>query len=103
MNLTKTLITQLNNCYIDCSFTKAGNTSLVNIEIPSPNGDDVRSPFTIRTKDGYSLKYDENTGNVVYRMLRKWLDYEFTQPQVIAKYAEYFTEYSFNLKQHFYR
>ena len=39
----------------------------VNIEIPKQNGDDVRIPFTIRTKDGYALKYDENTGNVVYR------------------------------------
>lgn len=96
--LTKTLITQLNNCYIDCSYTKAGNTSLVNIEIPSPTGDTVRSPFTIRTKDGYSLKYDVNTGNVVYRLLRKWLDFEFTQPQVIVKYDEYFTDYTFDLK-----
>lgn len=96
--LTKTLITQLNNCYIDCSYTKSGNTSIVNIEIPNPKGDVVRSPFTIRTKDGYALKYNESTGKVVYRITRKWLDYEFTQPKVIAKYDEYFTEYTFNLE-----
>ena len=54
--LEKTLITQLINCYIDCSYSTAGNTNLVNIEVPNPNGDEVRIPFTIRTKDGYALK-----------------------------------------------
>ena len=100
MNLTKTLIPLLNNCYIDCSYSNItnGNTNLVNIEIPSGNGETVRSPFTIRTKDGYSLKYNENTGNVVYRLSRKWSDYEYTEPQVIAHYKENFTDYTFNLK-----
>lgn len=95
--LTKTLITQLNNCYIDCSYSKGGNTNLVNIEIPNPNGDDVRIPFTIRTKDGYALKYDSNTGNVVYRFANKNYNYELTESQVIAGYNTYFTEYTFNL------
>lgn len=98
MNLTKTLITQLTNCFIDCSYTNSGNTSIINIEIPTPTGDKVRSPFTIRTKDGYALKYNESTGKVVFRLPRKWLDYEFTQPKVIEKYVEYFTDYTFNLK-----
>ena len=99
MNLTKTLVTQLNNCYIDCSYsnTSTGNTSIINIEIPSPNGDVVRSPFTIRVKDGYSLKYNEMTGNVVFRLNKKWSDYEYTEPQVIKHYAENFYDYTFNL------
>ena len=100
MNLTKTLITQLTNCYIDCSFsnTSSGNTNLINIELPSEQGDIVRSPFTIRTKDGYILKYNENTGNVVYRLPPKWIDFELTESQVIAQYANLFTEYTFNLQ-----
>ena len=98
--LTKTLISQLTNCYIDCSFTNEndGNISLVNIEIPNSNGDIVRNPFTIRTKDGYALKYDDNTGKVVYRLPRQWVDYENTESQIIDKYTEYFTEYTFDLK-----
>lgn len=95
--LEKTLITNLNNCYIDCSFSSAGNTNLVNIEIPNPNGDDVRIPFTIRTNDGYALKYDENTGNVVYRFTKSNYDYELLKSQVIAGYSSYFTEYTFDL------
>ena len=99
MNLTKTLITQLNNCYIDCSYsnTSTGNTSIINIEIPSPNGDVVRSPFTIRTKDGYVLKYNENTGNIVFRLNKKFSDSSYTEPQVIEHYAENFYDYTFNL------
>ena len=96
--LTKTLVTKLTNCFIDCSYTKSGNTSIVNIGIPSKTGDVVRSPFTIRTKEGYALKYNDNTGNVVYRLPSKSVDYELTEPQVIEKYVEYFTEYTFNLK-----
>lgn len=95
--LEKTLITQLNNSYIDCSYSSDGNTNLVNIEVPNPNGDDVRVPFTIRTKDGYALKYNENTGNVVYRFANKNYDYELLKSQVIAGYNSYFTEYTFNL------
>lgn len=98
INLTKTQVTNLTNCFIDCSYTKSGNTSIVNIEIPTPTGDTVRSPFTIRTKDGYALKYDDNTGNVVFRLKRKFIDYQLTKQQVIAKYTQYFTEYTFNLK-----
>lgn len=96
--LEKTLITQLNNCYIDCSYSTAGNTNLVNIEVPNPNGDNVRVPFTIRTKDGYVLKYDEKTGNVVYRFANKNYDYELLKSQVIAGYNNYFTEFNFNLQ-----
>ena len=98
--LTKTLITKLNNCYIDSSFsnTSTGNTNLINIEVPSTTGNTVRSPFTIRTKDGYALKYDDNAGNVVYRLPLKWVDYQLTEPQVIAEYTNLFTEYTFNLK-----
>lgn len=95
--LEKTLITQLNNSYIDCSYSSDGNTNLVNIEVPNPNGDDVRLPFAIRTKDGYVLKYNENTGNVVYRFANKNYDYELLKSQVIAGYNNYFTEYTFNL------
>lgn len=99
MNLTKTLITQLNNCYIDCSYsnTSTGNTSIINIEIPSPDGDVVRSPFTIRTKDGYALKYNENTGNIVFRLKKQYSDSSYTEPQVIEHYAENFYDYTFNL------
>ena len=95
--LEKTLITQLNNSYIDCSYSSAGNTNLVNIEVPNPKGDKVRVPFTIRTKDGYALKYNENTGNVVYRFANKNYDYELLKSKVIAGYKSYFTEYTFNL------
>ena len=96
--LEKTLITKLNNCYIDCSYSTSGNTNLVNIEVPNPNGDDVHLPFTIRTKDGYALKYDENTGNVVYRFANKNYDYELLKSQVIKDYKTYFTEFNFNLQ-----
>ena len=95
--LNKTLITQLNNSYIDCSYSSSGNTNLVNIEIPSPDGDDVRIPFTIRTKDGYALKYDENTGSVVYRFSTSSYNPEFLKSEVIANYNTYFKEYTFNL------
>lgn len=96
--LDKTLITQLNNCYIDCSYSSSSNTNLVNIEVPKPTGDDVRIPFTIRTKDGFALKYDDKTGNVVYRFANKNYDYELTKSQVTDGYTNYFTEYTFDLK-----
>ena len=95
--LEKTLITQLNNCYIDCSHSTGGNTNIVNIEVPNPQGDTVRVPFTIRAKDGYVLKYDGNTGSVVYRFAKKNYSYELLKSQVISGYNTYFTEYVFNL------
>lgn len=97
--LEKTLVTQLNNCYIDCSYSTAGNTNIINIEVPNPNGDEVRIPFTIRAKDGYALKYNDNTGNVVYRFANKNYNYELLKSQVIAGYNTYFTEYTFNLSK----
>ena len=96
--LEKTQITQLNNCYIDCSYSTGGSTNIVNIELPDPNGNTVRVPFTIRTKDGIALKYDENTGSVVYRFPNKDYNYELFKSQVIAGYSKYFKEYTFNLQ-----
>lgn len=100
MKLTKTLVTQLNNCYIDCSYLNisTGNTSIINIEIPNQNGDVVRSPFTIRAKDGYSLKYNEMTGNVVFRIIKNFINFEMTEPEIISYYNNYFNEYTFNLQ-----
>lgn len=98
MLLTKTLIDQLNNCYIDCSYSGSDNTIIVNIETPDPKGDDVLQPFTIRTKDGYSLKYDDATGNVKFRILKKYLDDSKTENEVIENYDTYFTEYVLDLK-----
>lgn len=98
MVLNKTLITQLSNCYIDCSYSNSGNTNIVNIETPNPTGDDVRNPFTIRTTDGYSLKYDENTGNVVFRTIIKYIYSELTETEINATYANYFKDYTFNLE-----
>ena len=96
--LEKTLITKLTNCYIDSSYSKAGNTNIVNIEVPNPKGENVREPFTIRTKDGFALKYDENTGSVVYRFANRDYNYELLKSQVIAGYNTYFTEFTFNLQ-----
>ena len=96
--LTQTLITKLNNCYIDSSYSTAGNTKIINIETPNPKGDTVRVPFTIRTKDGFALKYDANTGSVVYRFANKDYNYESTKSQVTAGYNKYFKEYIFNLQ-----
>ena len=96
--LTKTLITQLTNSYIDCSYTKSVNTIVVNIETPSPTGDDIRQPFTIRTKDGFSLKYDENAGKVVFRVLKQLIDYTLPESDVIADYDTYFTDFTLDLK-----
>lgn len=96
--LTKTLITKLTNSYIDCSYSKTLNTLVVNIETPSPNGDAIRQPFTIRTKDGFSLKYNENTGKVVFRVLKKLIDYELSESDVIANYDTYFTDFTLDLK-----
>ena len=94
MNLTKTLITQLNNCYIDCSYTNSitGNTNIINIETPNPAGDNVRSKFTIRTKDGFALKYDENTGRIVYRFKKTNYNNETLLLDIIQNYNNYFSE-----------
>lgn len=96
--LNKTLIEQLNNCYIDCSYSKSDNTIIVNIENPNPNGDDVREPFTIRTKDGYTLKYDEVTGDVVFRINKKYLPTSTSEEEVIRDYDLYFDDYNFDLQ-----
>lgn len=98
MLLTKTLIEQLNNCYIDCSYSDSDNTIIVNIETSDPKGDDVRQPFTIRTKDGYSLKYNDVTGNVKFRILKEYLVDSTTENEVIENYDTYFTDYVFDLK-----
>lgn len=99
-SLTKTLITKLNNSYIDCSYTNTtnGNTNLQTIEILNADGAEVRIPFTIRTKDGYSLNYDGNTGNVVFRINKIFVDFELTEPAIIADYDKYFQDYTFNLQ-----
>ena len=97
MLLDKAEITQLNNSYIDGSYTDKGTLQVVNIEIPDPNGHVLKPLFTIRTKDGYALKYDENSGNVVYRIPTKLLKYTMTKSQVIEGYASYFNEYTFKL------
>ena len=96
--LTKTLIEQLNNCYIDCSYSGSDNTIIVNIETPDPKGDDVLQPFTIRTKDGYTLKYNDATGNVKFRILKEYLDDSLTENEVIENYDTYFTEYVLDFK-----
>ena len=97
MLLDKTEITKLNNSYIDGSYSDKGVVEVVNIEIPDPNGYDLKPLFTIRTKDGYALKYDENSGNVVYRIPTKLLKYTMTKSQVIEGYNSYFNEYTFKL------
>lgn len=97
--LDKTQITKLNNCYIDSSYSTAGNTNIINIEVPNPKGNTVRVPFTIRSKDGYALKYDDNTGSVVYRFANRIYNTELTKTQITTSYIKYFTEYTFNLKE----
>ena len=97
ISLTKTLVTQLTNSYIDCSYSNKANTIVVNIETPDPNGDNVRLPFTIRTKDGYALKYDENTGSVVFRFTKPTFKKELQEPELTTNYSNYFNEYTFNL------
>ena len=100
MNLTKTLITQLNNSYIDCSYTNSttGNTNIINIETPNPDGDAIRPIFTIRTKDGFALKYDENTGRIVYRFEKVGYSNETLLLNILQNYNNYFSEYTFDFK-----
>ena len=97
MLLNKTEITQLNNSYIDGSYSNKGTLQVVNIEIPDPNGHDLKQPFTIRTKDGYALKYDEKSGKVVYRFQTTLFTDTLTLSQVTAGYTTYFNEYTFKL------
>lgn len=96
--LNKTLIEQLENCYIDCSYSGSDNTVIVNIENPSPNGDNVLQPFTIRTKDGYALKYNEASGSVKYRIYKKYFPESTSEEVVNEKYNTYFTDYVLNLQ-----
>lgn len=98
MNLTKTLITKLNNCYIDCSYSDKGNTNVVTIETPAPEGDLVRQPFTIRTKDGFSLKYNEDTGKISFRIQKKFFATSTTENKLLTEYNTYFTDYELNLQ-----
>ena len=98
MNLTKTLITQLNNCYIDCSYSDSGNTNVLTIETPTPDGDLVIQPFTIRTKDGFSLKYNGETGKVSYRIQKKYFATSTTENKLLTNYSTYFTDYELDLQ-----
>ena len=98
MTLNRTLITQLSNCYIDCSYSESGNTNIVNIEIPNQNGDEVIQPFTIRTKDGYALKYDVNTGKIKYRIQKKYFPNTITETKLTNDYNIYFTDYELDLQ-----
>ena len=95
--LNKTLITQLNNSIIDCSYINKGTTEVVTIETPNSNGDDVIIPFIIRTKDGFNLKYDKNTGNVVFRFNKPTFNKTISENELITNYSNYFDEYNFNL------
>ncbi len=95
--LDKALITQLNNSYIDCSYTNKGTTEVVNIETPNPKGDVVRLPFTIRTKDGFNLKYDDKTGSAVFRFTKTAFKKSLSETELINNYNTYFNEYNFNL------
>ena len=95
--LDKTLITQLNNSYIDCSYTNKGTTEVVNIEVPNPNGDSVRLPFTIRTKDGFNLKYDDKTGSAIFRFTKPAFKKSLSETELSTNYSNYFNEYNFNL------
>lgn len=96
---TKTLIPKLENSYIDCSYTNKASTVVVNIESPDKDGEDVRLPFTVRTKDGYALKYDEKTGNVVFRFTKPKFKEDKSEPEITKNYSDYFDDYTFNLSE----
>lgn len=100
MILNKTLITELNNCYIDCSYSKNQTTLVNTIETPDPKGNEVRDLFTIRTKDGYNLKYDDKTGKIVYRFFNNSsnMDATMSEDEVAKNYSKYFNDYTFDLK-----
>lgn len=96
-NLSKTLVTQLENSYIDCSYSNKGTTVVVNIENIDKDGEDVRLPFTIRTKDGYALKYDDKTGSVVFRFTKPPFRDDKDETEITKNYSNYFDDYTFNL------
>ena len=96
-NLTKTIVDKLENAYIDCSYTNKASTVVVNIEIPDKEGNDVRLPFTIRTKEGYALKYDDKTGNIVFRFTKSTFKENKDEEELIKNYSNYFVDYTFNL------
>lgn len=100
MILNKTVITELNNCYIDCTHSDKQTTLVSTIETPDPKGNEVRDLFTIRTKDGYNLKYDDKTGKIVYRFFNNSSDMQATmsEAEVAKNYSKYFNEYTFDLK-----
>lgn len=97
VNLTKTIVDKLENAYIDSSYTNKGSTVVVNIEIPDKEGNEVRLPFTIRTKDGYALKYDDKTGNIVFRFIKSTFKEDKEEAELIKNYSNYFIDYTFNL------
>lgn len=98
VNLNRTIINKLENSYIDCSYSeKRGPVTVINIEIPDKEGNDVRVPFTIRTKDGYALKYDDKSGNVVFRFPKSTFRDDKDEDQITKNYSKYFDEYTFNL------
>lgn len=96
--LNKTIINQLENSYIDCSYSeKSGPVVVVNIENPDKEGNDVRVPFTIRTRDGYALKYDDKSGNVVFRFPKPAFRDNKDETELTNNYSKYFDDYTFNL------
>lgn len=100
MILNKTLITELSNCYIDCTHSEKQTTLVSTIETPDPKGNEVRDLFTIRTKDGYNLKYDDKTGKIVYRFYNNDSNMQATmsEDEVSKNYSKYFNDYTFDLK-----
>lgn len=98
-NLTKTIIDKLENVYIDCSYTNKGSTLVVNIETPDKEGNDVRIPFTIRAKDGYALKYDDNSGSVVFRFTKPTFKNNKDEEELTKNYSDYFNDFTFNLSE----
>ena len=98
-NLTKTIVDKLENAYIDCSYSNHGSTVVVNIETPDKDGNDVRLPFTIRAKDGYALKYDVNSGSIVFRFTKPAFKEDKDEEELTKNYSDYFNDFSFNLSE----
>ena len=98
-NLTKTIVDKLENTYIDCSYSNHGSTVVVNIENPDKEGDEIRLPFTIRTKDGYALKYDDKTGSVIFRFTKSTFKEDKSETELTKNYSNYFDDYTFNLSE----
>lgn len=98
VNLSKTIINKLENAYIDCSYSERnGSVTVINIETPDKDGNDVRAPFTIRTKDGYALKYNDKTGKVVFRFPKSAFKERKEEAELTKNYTTYFDDYTFNL------